>query len=83
MRPVLWPDISGSQPSDQSAQPPNLDTSRAVQPSDQDKDIGRDTKAGASTKKLTRRVRQLFVRGDNIVLVSPVHRTQPLARDDQ
>ena len=46
--------------------------------------MGKDTEAGTSTKssdKLTRRVRQLFVRGDNIVLVAPVHRTQPLAED--
>lgn len=80
---VLWPGISGPQPPDQGAQPPDLDSSRAVQPSD--KDIGRDTEPGASStkspEKLTRRVRQLFVRGDNIVLVSPVHRTQPLAGD--
>ena len=44
--------------------------------------MGKDTEAGTSTKsseKLTRRVRQLFVRGDNIVLVAPVHGTQPLA----
>ena len=80
--PLLWPDISDPQPSDQGA---TLDTSTTVQPSDQDKDVGRDAEAGTlstkSPEKLTRCVRQLFVRGDNIVLVAPVHRTQPLAED--